>query len=224
MNLIEDGIFRGLPRRHFGVIMADPAWTFRAGGDRGPSQHYETMKLADIKAMPVRELAAPDCALLLWTSPPLLKQSMSVMDAWGFRYISTGFVWVKLRKRFRDALWFDDDVFIGLGFTTRHSSEFCLLGKIGKPKRLAKDVPEVILAARREHSRKPEQAFQRAARLYGGEKLELFSRESRPGWHTWGRERGKFDLPQDQAMGPARGRDGLTDSQHEPAPISGDSL
>lgn len=198
--LIESGTFAGLRKNGYGIIMADPAWTFRAGGDRGPSMHYKTMKLQDIKDMPVADLAAPDCALFLWTSPPLLKQSMGVMDAWGFRYISTGFIWVKLRKRFRDALWFDDDVFLGLGFTTRHSSEFCLLGKRGKPKRLDKGVPEVILAARREHSRKPDQAFQRAARLYGGEKLELFSRESRPGWHTWGHEQGKFDSPADPAL------------------------
>jgi N6-adenosine-specific RNA methylase IME4 len=63
----------------------------------------------------------------------------------------------------------------------------------GKPRRLAKDVHEVILAPIREHSRKPDEAYRRVERYCAGPYLDLFSRESRTGWDAWGDELGKFD-------------------------------
>lgn len=116
------------------------------------------------------------------------------MRAWQFRYVSIGFTWIKLKKSHRDSLmFFDSDVFIGLGHTSRKSTELCLLGKRGKPKRLNANVREVIIAARREHSRKPEAFYERAAALYGGPCVEIFSREQRAGWTVWGNETNRFN-------------------------------
>lgn len=219
-KLIEDGIFRGLPRRHFGVIGIDPPWHFKSGVNRRHAlAHYPTMTMPAIRALPVQDLAAADCALFLWTSAPFLDQSISVMKGWGFRYTSIAFTWLKLQKRHRDALFLDKDVFIALGHTSRKSTEICLLGKRGKPNRLSKAIHEVIIAARREHSRKPEAFYDRAVALYPGPAIDVFSRQARPGWHQFGNEAEKFG-PDDTEMGPARGGDCVTDSQLQPATIS----
>jgi N6-adenosine-specific RNA methylase IME4 len=181
--------FRNLERHKFGVIFADPPWHFRAGiTSRHALNHYETMKLASIAALPVKDLAGEHCALFLWTTPPHLVQSLSVMRAWKFRYVSIAFTWVKLKKLHRDALFLDADMFVSMGHTTRKNSELCLLGKRGRPPRLSKAVQEVIISGRRQHSRKPDEAYRRAAELYPGPYLEMFSREPRDGWETWGIE------------------------------------
>jgi len=195
---IEKDPLAGLTRGHYGLIAADPPWQFKAGkkSRRSAERHYPTMPLADIKALPVHELAAENCALLLWTTPPFLRQSLDVMQAWRFRFVSIGFTWLKLKKAHADEFFMDGDMFVTLGHTTRKSSEVCLLGKRGRPSRLQRDVGEVILAQRREHSRKPEQFYARCQRLYPGPYLELFSRTERQGWDTYGNETGKFNDPQ----------------------------
>lgn len=186
--------FSALPQKHFGLIAADAPMRFKAGkSNRSIENHYPTMSLDDIKALPVHSLAAEHCALLLWTSPPFMKQSLEIMAAWRFRYVSTGFIWLKLQKGNVSALFMDADVFLSLGHTTRKSSEICLLGKRGRPPRLNKNVREVIIAGRREHSRKPEQFYDRCENLYPGPYLELFSRTDRKGWSTFGNEAGVFN-------------------------------
>lgn len=192
--MIETGPFTDLGWKFYSTIMADPPWHFKGGvNSRHAAAKYQTMRIEDIRALPVRDLADENCALFLWSSPPFLQLSLTVMAAWGFRYVSTAFVWIKLRKSHRDALFLDSDMFMSLGLTTRKNSEFCLLGKRGKPKRLSTTVNEVIVSGRREHSRKPDEAYRRAAQLYPGPRLELFARESREGWYSWGNEKEKFD-------------------------------
>lgn len=185
--------FEELKGQKFGLLSIDPPWRFKAGhSDRSTENHYPTMTIPEIKALDIKSLAAPDCALFMWTTPPFLALSIDVLKAWQFRYVSVAFTWVKLRKSHRDTLFLDGDMFVGLGHTTRKSSELCLLAKRGKPKRLDCNVHEIIFAARREHSRKPEAFYERAARLYPGPKLDIFSRTERVGWTSVGNETGKF--------------------------------
>ena len=65
---------------HFGVIYADPPWTFatysRKGKGRSAEAHYDCMTLDDIKVLPVAEWAADDCVLFLRTTDPLLEKSV----------------------------------------------------------------------------------------------------------------------------------------------------
>jgi N6-adenosine-specific RNA methylase IME4 len=82
---------------------------------------------------------------------------------------------------------------MGLGKWTRQNSERCLLATRGHPHRLHADVPELIVAPRREHSRKPGEARERIERLVAGPYLELFARDSRAGWDAWGAQVGLFD-------------------------------
>lgn len=195
-----------LPRRHFSCVLADPAWTFKSrtalqaanwDSRRDVEKHYQTMSLEAIMALPVGELAAKDAHLFIWTTGPCLRQTFDVMEAWGFRYSSVAFTWVKLRRAYNAAQLrmvptADCDLHVGLGLTTRKNAEFCLLGRRGSARRNAKDVREIILAPVREHSRKPDEVYSRIQRYCDGPYLELFSRQRRSGWTTWGNEVGKF--------------------------------
>ena len=202
----EANIFPNLPRGHFAAIVADPPWHFKSrtalqmqnwNSRRDAEKHYDIMKLEDIMAMPVRDLAAKDAHLFLWTTGPCLQQAFAVMEAWGFRYSTLAFVWTKLRKahdphQLRVTATIDSDFHVGLGLTTRKNAELVLLGRRGSPKRIAKNVRELIVSPRREHSRKPDEVYVRVERYCTGPYLDLFSREIRPGWTAWGNETNKF--------------------------------
>lgn len=198
--------FVGLPKRHFGAILADPPWYFRARtalqvnnwtSRRDAEKHYHVMELSDIAALPVKDLAAADAHLFLWTTGPYLRRAFEVIEAWGFRYSAVAFTWVKLKRRYdpmqlRYLPTADSDLFVGLGLTTRKNAEFCLLGRRGNAHRNAKDVREIILAPVREHSRKPDDAACRIEQYCDGPYLELFARQRRNNWTCWGNEVGKF--------------------------------
>src|SRR5512134_3700652 len=182
---------------HYRVIYADPPWTFatysRKGKGRSPEAHYDCMTLADIKALPVADWAADDCVLLLWTTDPLLEKAFDVIRAWGFTYKTVGFYWAKLNKGSGGATLDEKSFFTGLGFWTRANPEPCLLATRGHPKRRSADVRKLVVSSRREHSRKPEEVYERISALCDGPYLEMFARSSRPGWDTWGSEAGLFD-------------------------------
>jgi len=196
-------IFDGLPRNHFGCVLADPPWTFKTFKQYAPGENraapYACMKLADIKALPVRDVAAKDCHLFLWVTGPFLDKSFDVMKAWGFKYSGLGFTWVKLQRSHNKQLRLlssgdlERELFVGQGYTTRKNCEFALLGRRGNPKRLANDVREVILSPLREHSRKPDESYERIERYAEGPLLELFARQTRPGWSSFGNQVGMFD-------------------------------
>jgi N6-adenosine-specific RNA methylase IME4 len=84
---------------------------------------------------------------------------------------------------------------MGGGFTTRKNAEFCLIGKRGRSVRQNAGVHEVIIDPRRQHSRKPDEFFDRVKAYSIGPYLEIFGRQSRPGWDVWGNESTKFDQP-----------------------------
>lgn len=200
--------FADLPHGHFGTILADPPWHFRARtalqmsnwtSRRDAEKHYAVLGADDIAALPVKQLAAKDAHLFLCVTGPCLQQGFEVMEAWGFRYSAVAFTWIKLKRSFnanqlRVLPTAESDLHVGLGLTTRKNAEFVLLGRRGNAKRIAKNVREVILAPVREHSRKPDEMFDRVQRYCAGPYLELFARTRRPGWTSWGLEVGKFDV------------------------------
>lgn len=182
-----------LPRpNHYRVIYADPPWTFstysRKGKGRSAEAYYDCMTLPELKALPVAEWAADDCALLLWTTDPLLPTALEVIRAWGFTYKTVGFYWAKLNKSADPTVYHEASFFTGLGFWTRANPELCLLATRGHPHRRRADVRKLIVSPRREHSRKPDEAYQRIEALCEGPYLEMFARFSRPGWERWGTE------------------------------------
>jgi N6-adenosine-specific RNA methylase IME4 len=140
------------------------------------------MALDEIVALPVRELAADDRWLFLWAPACFLPQALELMEAWGFKYSSSAFRWLKQNKS-KPTFW------TSLGHTTRKSVEDCWLGRRGSPRRNASDVGELIVAPRREHSRKPDERIQR---FCSGPYLELFARARHPGFDARGDEVNHF--------------------------------
>lgn len=195
--LIGDHPFAGLQARHYQVIYADPPWNFAAwshrGEGKGAAQHYSTMKLADIKALPVPDIAAPDCALFLWVVQPMLPEAMEVIESWGFKFRTVAFCWVKMRQ-----LWSENQLSLlsqkprmGLGYHTRSGMEQCWLAIRGKGyKRAEQGVEQVLHAPIGEHSAKPREIRNRIVRLTGDvPRVELFAREpTAGGWVAWGNE------------------------------------
>ena len=196
----------------FGLIMADPAWRYDMRSEKGygkaPEAHYQTMPTEEIAAMPVEVLAAPDCLLWLWAVNPKLPDALAVMAAWGFTFKTAG-TWVKRTTRGKDAF--------GTGYVLRSSNEPFLLGTRGAPrttKATRSTIPTyddgfhslaeggdwpagsiTIEGKLREHSRKPDAAYQAAEGLMPeARRLELFSRQARSGWTVWGNETAKFEV------------------------------
>lgn len=191
-------VFGDLQRGHYGAILADPPWGFQCwdGKDkkvasRGSVTPYETQSMEWIGSLPVANVAAEDCALFMWVVWPTLPEALRIIEAWGFTYKTCAFAWMKADPYRLFAL--QEDVYMGLGYWTRANSEVCLLATRGKPKRLNADVRQGIIAPRREHSRKPDGVHDRIERLVAGPYLELFARQTRPGWDAWGNETTKFD-------------------------------
>jgi N6-adenosine-specific RNA methylase IME4 len=165
-----------------GTIAIDPPWPFTAYSDRSNSiAPYDTMTFEEMAALPVRQLAADDCALFLWCIWPNLPMWVPILEAWGFNFSGLGFDWVKLNPNGEGLFW-------GTGYGTRANSEPCLLARIGNPLRLDGGVHSVIMTPVGEHSEKPDEAYARMEKLFGGPRLELFAREPRQGWVTWGNE------------------------------------
>jgi N6-adenosine-specific RNA methylase IME4 len=188
----------------YGAILADPPWRFSTysarGKDRAAERWYDCMSLDDICAMGVGQYAARDCVLFLWVTDPFLREAFRVIDAWGFKYKTVGFYWVKenwveLSATEKRANGWSRDMTarkqvnpIGTGYWTRANPEQCLLATRGSPRRLNADVRKLIIAPRREHSRKPDEVYPRIERLCSGPYLELFARGRRPGWDALGDE------------------------------------
>ena len=194
--------FAAIPRRHYGAIYADPPWYFKVWGakgtGRGAFSHYDLMSSEALRALPVGDLAAKDCTLFLWVPIPLREQGMDLIKAWGFRFATVGFTWIKPCKGPPSARvaakWGASAAFrIGTGYYTRANPEECVLAVCGKPRILRHDIPQLIVAPLREHSRKPDEARARITMLTPGPHLKLFARESAAGWYAWGNQTGLFD-------------------------------
>jgi N6-adenosine-specific RNA methylase IME4 len=175
----------------YSVIYADPPWKFETYSEKGKGRSaeawYDCMNLEDIKSFPVQKWCAEDCVLLLWTTDPFLRKSFEVIDSWGFEYKTVGFVWAKCAYA-QGALENPYNWPIGTGYWTRANPEYCLLATRGSPHRLNSDVRELVIAPRREHSRKPDEMYGLIERLCTGPYLELFARNRREGWDSIGLE------------------------------------
>lgn len=186
------------PQGKFATILMDPPWGFRtfSGEDAVPTMGeapYPTMTLDELKELPLGEVAADDCLLIMWVISSHIPQAIELAEHWGFTYRSLGPIWVKAVSP--DQLEMFDDAPIselGMGYWFRQQAEIALVFGKGSPTRLSAGVRQVFWAPRREHSRKPEGVHARIERLVAGPYLEMFARQERPGWASWGNETAKF--------------------------------
>jgi N6-adenosine-specific RNA methylase IME4 len=183
--------FDGLNMFGYDVIVADNPWLFQnyseKGEEKNATSHYECVPLEEIKKLPVGHLAAENCVLFMWVTNPVLRQGFEVLDAWGFR--EAGFItWNKTTVN-------DVDVF-GTGYNLRCSTEHMILGFLGSPKHHKSQRTGFRAPVTKIHSQKPEASFQIAEKYLiapkNQKRVELFSRKSRKGWDTAGKEAGKY--------------------------------
>jgi N6-adenosine-specific RNA methylase IME4 len=183
--------------KRYRVIYADPPWKFAAYSEKGEGRsavaHYDCMTMPELMALQVKEIASDDAVLFLWTTDPFLQMSMHLIEAWGFKFKTVAFYWAKVKKGADVNSLTESDFFTGLGYWTRANVEPCLLATRGSPKRVSRKVKRLIIADRREHSRKPDVVYDRIEELVAGPYIELFARSSRTGWASWGDQTSLFD-------------------------------
>lgn len=173
-------------KQKFKTILAEPPWQFQNRTGKMAPEHqrlarYATMKLPEIKALPVAQVAADTAHLYLWVPNALLPEGIEVLKAWGFAYKSN-IIWHKIRKD-------GGSDGRGVGFYFRNVTEVVLFGVRGKNARtLAPGRRQVNLVGtrKREHSRKPDELYPIIEACSPGPRLELFARGPRKGWQVFG--------------------------------------
>ena len=179
------------PDKQYSVIYADPPWSYQQkGGPKGKrgtaNAHYGTMTTADLCEMPDREIVRGGAACFMWATFPNVGEALKVMEAWGFRYKTAAFVWVKKNAKNGGNFW-------GMGAYTRANAEVCLLGVSPGFKATEKikshNVHQIVEAPFEGHSTKPDEVRRRIVELVGDvPRIELFARQRVEGWDAWGDE------------------------------------
>lgn len=185
---LPDWPFGDLQPLAYDFLMADPPWRFETyselGEGKSPQAHYQTMTLDEIAALPVSDLARENCLLWLWATSPLICEQLEICVRWGFKPKTLG-VWVKTTVGGKIAF--------GTGYILRSAHEPFIIATRGKPKTTRAE-RSVVMAQLREHSRKPDEAYAMAERLMPhARRADLFSRQRRPGWESFGNELDMFD-------------------------------
>ncbi|MGP2882428.1 MT-A70 family methyltransferase [Serratia marcescens] len=191
------------------LIYADPPWDYKNRVSNGAAtKKYPTMKIEDIKRLPIWSIAAPDCILAMWYTSTHVDEACKLAEAWGFSVRTMkAFTWVKLNQhaeiRFNKALLqqtiFDFTDLLDMlnaetrmngGNYTRANSEDVLIAVRGQGiERASASVKQVVFSCLGEHSAKPWEVRRRLELLYGDvSRIELFSRGDAPGWDHWGNQ------------------------------------
>lgn len=179
--------------RKFRIILADPPWQFKYRTNRAAPEYwrlhrYNTMPLDGIISLPVRKLVKDPAHLYLWVPNALLAEGLKVMEAWGFEY-KTNLVWEKTRRDGKPNGG-------GMGFYFRNTTELVLFGISGsnaRTLRAGRTQVNIIKSQRLEHSRKPEEVYKVIEQCSRAPYLELFARNRRKGWVSWGDEADSFE-------------------------------
>lgn len=193
----------------YSLIYADPAWEYDNKASNGAAEdHYDTMKLIDMKRLPVWDLAADDAVLAMWFTGTHTREAIRLAEAWGFKVRTMkGFTWVKLNalaerhinkalqaggvEDFYDLLdLLNEQTRMNGGNYTRANTEDLLIATKGNGlERRVKNIKQVIYSPLGKHSQKPAEARYRLEKLYGDvPRIELFSRCGDPGWDHWGNQ------------------------------------
>lgn len=166
-SLIDSG-------KRYSTILADPPWAYSNQATRAATDnHYETMPLDDICALPITDIVSDNAHLHLWTTNAFLFDAKRVMESWGFEYKSV-FIWIKPS--------------MGIGNYWRVSHEFMLFGIRGSLPFQDHSEMSWLSEKRSVHSKKPVSIIEKIEKVSPGPYLELFGRNTRQGWTVWGNE------------------------------------
>jgi len=189
-------LYPELPNRRYAIIYADPPWHYngKLQFDKSsmPAENvdyrrrifissacfkYPTLTLPELKNIPVQQIAEDDCLLFMWTSSPHLAQAIELGAAWGFEYRTVAFVWDKMNHN--------------PGKYTLSNCELCLVSKRGRipQPRGARNIQQLVRVPRGEHSEKPIEVAHAIEKMFPTQqRIELFARSKKKGWHVWGLE------------------------------------
>jgi N6-adenosine-specific RNA methylase IME4 len=188
------------PNRTYDIVYADPPWFYYGSQikDAAAAKHYPLMNQEELAGLRVRSIMNKRAALFMWCTGPRLNFALDLVESWGLHYRGIAYVWVKVNRR--------GEVIRGQGVPptfTKPTTEFILAATTmptGRPFPLLDlGQGQVVLEPRGEHSRKPV-TFRRLIEQLCGDRprIELFARQSSPGWDVWGPESDKFDPPNKQ--------------------------
>ena len=182
----------------YNIIYVDPPWEYRdrklirKDGKKpsfgvGAINHYELINIEKIYNLNIQSLCAENCALFLWTCPPLLDIGIECLKRWGFRFVGKAFNWVKTYPSGKPSF--------GVGYYTKSNSEDCILGIKGKMKPISNSVSSAIITVHPrylpdyKHSKKPDIFPEKIVELFGDlPRIEIFARRKLPGWDATGLE------------------------------------
>jgi len=189
--------FKDIPKNKYKVILADPDWHFKTysgkGRSKSPDKHYKTptSPIQQIMDIPVKDYVSPSGAVLfLWVTWPMIFEAQKVISSWGFEYSGLAWEWIKQNPKSKKYAF-------GGGYITRKNLEPCLVATTKNFHTLKelknRSTRDFIFAAKREHSRKPDEQYKLIENLFDGPYLELYARQE---WHNWdaaGNEVDKFN-------------------------------
>lgn len=171
--------------KKYSIIYADPPWKYKfsVSKQRAVTNHYSVMAPDEMNELPVPGITSENAVLIMWATFPKLKEALELCEKWGFRYVTTAFVWIKQNKKARSLFW-------GMGYYTRSNAEICLLAVKGKPPaRVSHHVHQVVFEPVAEHSKKPDAVRDKIVELFGDlPRIELFARDVYEGRDSWGDE------------------------------------
>lgn len=176
-------LYSPLPNKKYDIIYADPPWAYRDvefvidGETSSVEDHYPTLKLPQLKELPVWDIAKKDCLLFMWSTGPKLDEAIPLLTSWKFKYATVGFVWNK--------------VLCHPGYYTLGSTEYVLIGKRGKipQPRGARNIRQFLELKRTKHSKKPIEIAERIDQMFPTQsKIELFARSKYKDWDVWGNQ------------------------------------
>jgi len=170
--------------KRYQIIYADPPWASEVGWWNNKAwkasrfeNHYATMTIEEICALPVPQIADKNAHLYLWTtSRNLLKGDAWVVGmAWGFRPINV-ITWHKTQ--------------LGLGNYFQNDTEhliFCVKGQMSTLD--TRGHGTYFEHKRGHHSEKPAVVRDWITKWSGDlPRIELFARQKVEGWDCWGNE------------------------------------
>ena len=166
-----------MPDGEFELIYLDPPWEYDFKLSGAPP--YKTMTLEEMIEV-IHPPSYKDCVMFMWCTNPKLTDGIALLEHWGFTY-KTNIAWVK---------WKNDKIQRGTGYYVQGSHELLLIAVKGSPGVPPENVrvSSVVFAERTaKHSEKPAIFYQIIEKYYPAKtKIEMFARERRDGWTSWG--------------------------------------
>lgn len=178
--------------KKYNIIYADPPRKYNSRANHKTrfrwwaEWHYKLMTMEEIKQIPIPDMADDNCVLFMWCTFPYLEDQIKLFKHRWFKYKTLWFSWIKTNpKNWQPFFW--------VGYYAKSNAEVCLMWIKGKMKPISNKVSSVIIAPRREHSRKLDEARERIVELFWDlPRIELFARTQTPWRDVYGNETNKF--------------------------------